>query len=92
MSLVPPVTRSLLRPHLDDVDNKIQPGAVILTWASMNIDGYLHHIHQASSQVTIIKQQCFSTLHVVPDEDNWKPKPIYMGCHQFLRQVSNTRF
>lgn len=46
LSLVPPVTRSLLRPHLEDVDNKIQPGAMILTWASMNIDGYLHHIHQ----------------------------------------------
>ena len=46
LSLVPPVTRGLLRPHLEDVDNKIQPGAVILTWASMNIDGYLHHIHQ----------------------------------------------
>ena len=60
MSLVPPVTRSLLRPHLEDVDNKIQPGAVILTWASMNIDGYLHHIHQASSHVTVIRLQCFS--------------------------------
>ena len=47
LSLVPPVVRGLLRPHLEDVDNKIQPGAVILTWASMNIDGYLHHIHQA---------------------------------------------
>ncbi len=54
MGLVPPVTRSLLRPHLEDVDNKIQPGAVILTWASMNIDGYLHHIHQASALVTVI--------------------------------------
>ena len=50
LSLVPPVTRSLLRPHLEDVDNKIQPGAMILTWASMNIDGYLHHIHQVPSQ------------------------------------------
>ena len=50
LSLVPPVTRGLLRPHLEDLDNKIQPGAVILTWASMNIDGYLHHIHQASSR------------------------------------------
>lgn len=60
MSLVPPVTRSLLRPHLEDVDNKIQPGAVILTWASMNIDGYLHHIHQASALVTVIcSLQCF---------------------------------
>ena len=40
------MARSLLRPNLEDVDNKIQPGAAVLTWASMNIDGYLHHIHQ----------------------------------------------
>lgn len=44
--MVPTMTRSLLRPHLEDVDHKIQPGTAILTWASMNIDGYLHHIHQ----------------------------------------------
>ncbi len=53
LSLVPPVTRSLLRPHLEDVDNKIQPGAVILTWASMNIDGYLHHIHQVNAHTSL---------------------------------------
>lgn len=49
--MVPTMARSLLRPHLEDVDNKIQPGAVILTWASMNIDGYLHHIHQVGWDV-----------------------------------------
>ncbi len=87
LSLVPPVTRSLLRPHLEDVDNKIQPGAVILTWASMNIDGYLHHIHQASSLVIVT----LFNLHVLPDEDNWEPKPVYMGCHHSLRQVSNIK-
>ena len=54
LSLVPPVTRGLLRPHLEDVDNKIQPGAVILTWASMNIDGYLHHIHQVCAALQVL--------------------------------------
>ena len=40
-----PVIRPLLKPHLDDLDKKIQPGMLMLTWQSMNIDGYLHRIH-----------------------------------------------
>ena len=39
-----PVIRPLLKPHLDDLDKKIQPGMLMLTWQSMNIDGYLHRI------------------------------------------------
>ena len=68
LSLVPPVTRGLLRPHLEDVDNKIQPGAVILTWASMNIDGYLHHIHQVYDKY-IMSSMCCSAgaaMQVLP--------------------------
>ena len=38
--------RPLLKPHLDDLDKKIQPGMLMLTWQSMNIDGYLQRIHQ----------------------------------------------
>eukprot|EP00960_Hanusia_phi_P069522 767109-Hanusia_phi.AAC.3 len=41
-----PVIRPLLKPHLDDLDRKIQPGMLMLTWQSMNIDGYLNRIHQ----------------------------------------------
>ena len=41
-----PVVRPLLRPHLEDVELKIQPGAVLLTWTSMNIDGYIHIVKQ----------------------------------------------
>ena len=47
-SLIMPVVRPLLRPHLEDVELKIQPGAVLLTWTSMNIDGYIHIVKQVS--------------------------------------------
>lgn len=45
MSQVMPVIKPLLRAHLDNLDFKIQPGISLLTWHSMNIDGYLHRIH-----------------------------------------------
>ena len=40
-----PMTKPLLGPHLDDLDYKLRPGIVTLTWTSMNIDGYLQHVH-----------------------------------------------
>lgn len=43
---VPAVLRPLLQPHLDDLADKMQPGLLVLTWTSMNIDGYLHRFHQ----------------------------------------------
>ncbi|KAL4452763.1 hypothetical protein ABPG75_008425, partial [Micractinium tetrahymenae] len=45
-SSVPAVLQPLLRPHLDDLQDKMQPGLLVLTWTSMNIDGYLHRFHQ----------------------------------------------
>lgn len=44
---VPAVLQPLLQPHLDDLQDKMQPGLLVLTWTSMNIDGYLHRFHQA---------------------------------------------
>lgn len=41
-----PNTKSLLVPHLEDLEYKLRPGMNILTWTSMNIDGYLQHVHQ----------------------------------------------
>ncbi|MEW5318622.1 MAG: hypothetical protein WDW38_009830 [Sanguina aurantia] len=38
--------KPLLRPHLDDMEKKIAPGFHLLTWTSMNIDGYLHRFKQ----------------------------------------------
>lgn len=46
-SSVPDVLQPLLRPHLEDLQDKMQPGLLVLTWTSMNIDGYLHRFQQA---------------------------------------------
>jgi dynein heavy chain len=40
-----PVTVKLLRPHVADIELKIRPGMVTLTWTSMNIDTYKTHVH-----------------------------------------------
>jgi len=39
------VTRAILTPHLDDLLRIFGPGLQILTWQSMNIDGYLSRLH-----------------------------------------------
>lgn len=43
---VPPMCKTILRPHLSDLERRLQPGMVALTWTSMNIDVYLHRVHQ----------------------------------------------
>lgn len=35
-----PVTAMVLRPHFNDMEFKLRPGMVTLTWTSMNIDTY----------------------------------------------------
>jgi len=45
-----PVIRPMLKMHLDDLDQKISPGMIMLTWQSMNIDSYLHKIHYGLSK------------------------------------------
>jgi dynein heavy chain len=42
---VAPVTQKLLTMHFKDMDLKLRPGMITLTWTSMNIDAYKHHIH-----------------------------------------------
>jgi len=53
MARVQPVFKPLLKPHLEDMEKKVAPGMFILTWASMNIDGYLHRF----KQVRLVHQQ-----------------------------------
>lgn len=43
---VAPVFKPLLKPHLQDMERKVAPGLFSLTWASMNVDGYLHRFKQ----------------------------------------------
>ncbi|KAF1317985.1 Dynein heavy chain, partial [Globisporangium splendens] len=40
-----PVTAMLLRPHFNDMEFKLRPGMITLTWTSMNIEAYRSHIH-----------------------------------------------
>ncbi|OQR97844.1 dynein heavy chain, outer arm [Achlya hypogyna] len=40
-----PITEKLLKPHLDDIQTKLRPGMVTLTWTSMNIDAYKLQAH-----------------------------------------------
>lgn len=49
MTHMQPVFKPLLKPHLEDLEKKVAPGLFILTWASMNIDGYLHRFKQVSA-------------------------------------------
>ena len=39
-----PVTAQLLRPAVHDLEYKLRPGMVTLTWTSMNIDSYIQHV------------------------------------------------
>lgn len=46
-----PTIKPLLRPHLEDMERKIAPGFSLLTWMSMNIDGYLHRFKQGLTRL-----------------------------------------
>lgn len=62
VGMVLDVARPLLSPHLDDLERRLQPGMYILTWTSMNIDGYLHRIHAGLSK---LEQLVTSINHMV---------------------------
>ncbi|KAA0176015.1 hypothetical protein FNF27_02407 [Cafeteria roenbergensis] len=41
-----PVMRAHLQPALEDLEYRLRPGLVTLTWTSMNIDAYKAHVHE----------------------------------------------
>jgi len=41
LSKIKPIMKQLLIPHVEDLELKLRPGMVTLTWTSMNIDAYL---------------------------------------------------
>jgi dynein heavy chain, axonemal len=50
-SKIKPINRVLLSPHVEDLELKLRPGMVTLTWTSMNIDSYLQHVHQGLNKL-----------------------------------------
>jgi hypothetical protein len=65
MARVQPVFKPLLKPHLEDMEKKVAPGMFILTWASMNIDGYLHRFKQVGN--------CCNALQFPPTHTSTQP-------------------
>lgn len=43
---VPPEAEALLRAHLADLEARLRPGELVLTWASLNVDGFLYQLEQ----------------------------------------------
>lgn len=55
VSKVQATIKPLLRPHLEDMEAKIAPGFSLLTWTSMNIDGYLHRFKQVGRVGNLVR-------------------------------------
>ena len=71
LGLIKPVMKKILEPHIEDLDLKIRPGMVTLTWTSMNIDGYLQHVQMSLSKL----EQLIITINDIIDnriENNLK--------------------
>lgn len=41
-----PVMKNLLQPHVKSLEARLRPGWMVLTWTSMNIEGYRTSVHQ----------------------------------------------
>ena len=48
---VPPEAEALLRAHLADLEARLRPGELVLTWASLNVDGFLYQLEQVRPAV-----------------------------------------
>jgi dynein heavy chain len=47
MHSIKTIVKPLLKPHIDDLDKKIAPGLSVLSWTSLNVDGFIHLLTQA---------------------------------------------
>lgn len=87
MAHMQPVFKPLLKPHLEDLEKKVAPGLFILTWASMNIDGYLHRFKQVrhvvrtaamSPWISSSHDGADASIHMLPGQSNCDS--CYMFC------------
>lgn len=49
--MIKPIMRNLLIPHIKDLDLKLRPGMVTLTWTSMNIDNFIKNVKLEMSRL-----------------------------------------
>lgn len=57
-----PVTDALLAPHLEDLQLKLRPGLVTLTWTSMNIDAYTSQVHAGLQRLEELINNVFDAI------------------------------
>jgi dynein heavy chain len=50
-ALVIPVTTTLLQPHISDLEYRLRPGMITLTWTSMNIDAFVNSVRIGMSNL-----------------------------------------
>lgn len=50
MKSIKTIVKPLLKPHIDDLEKKIAPGLSVLSWTSLNVDGFIHLLTQALSR------------------------------------------
>ncbi len=65
---VPACARALLAPRLDSLEARLAPGCSALTWASMNIDGYLHYARQVR-RAALLSCMYFAAVHARHRQD-----------------------
>lgn len=41
------IVKPLLKPHIADLEQKLAPGLTVLSWMSLNIDGFIYLLTQA---------------------------------------------
>lgn len=44
------IVKPLLKPHIADLEQKLAPGLTVLSWMSLNIDGFIHLLTQVCSR------------------------------------------
>ncbi|KAK9841874.1 hypothetical protein WJX81_008571 [Elliptochloris bilobata] len=54
---VPAEARALLKVHLADLEARLRPGELVLTWASLNVDGFLHSLQQGLARAEELVRQ-----------------------------------
>merc|ERR1712166_1619886 len=53
-ALVIPVTTTLLQPHINDLEYRLRPGMITLTWTSMNIDAFVNNVRNGMHHLEIL--------------------------------------
>jgi len=60
---VPTVCRSLLKPHLLDLEKALAPAMTTMTWTSMNIDSFISSLHTTLARFEYLVSQINDIIH-----------------------------